>query len=161
MYNLATEEFGKVGTNFYTNVAYKYHFPHERDYNPFYVEPVEEAIIEEAEAEDKEDEDDEDIADDEEDIGIVVANEPASPPDLPDPADLPDATQVALINKLRKGAYEARLKQQESARLGQRKMWGKTWVRMSAQSQAKVSAITEQSTAMDRHLKKSPQTHIW
>jgi uncharacterized protein YlzI (FlbEa/FlbD family) len=50
IYNLATEEFGKVGvgTYFYTNVAYRYPFPHERDYNSFYVEPVREANVAEA-----------------------------------------------------------------------------------------------------------------
>jgi hypothetical protein len=164
MYNLATEEFGEVGTYFYTNVAYKYPFPHERDYNPFYVEPVEEAITEEAEeAEDDEDEDDEDVADGVEDIGVVVENDAVPLPDLP------DATRVALINKLREGAYEARRKQQESARLGQRKMWGKTWVRMSAQSQAKVrenagferACLDLNSLWLWTAIRKSHLTHIF
>jgi hypothetical protein len=48
MYNPATEEFGEVGTYFCTNVAYKYPFPHEREYNPFNVDPLEEASADEA-----------------------------------------------------------------------------------------------------------------
>jgi hypothetical protein len=60
MCKLATEEFGEVGTYFYTNVAFKYLFPHEREYNPFYAEPQQEALTEE------DDEDDDDV---DEDIG--------------------------------------------------------------------------------------------
>jgi hypothetical protein len=33
-------KFGEVGTYFYTNVAYQYPFPHEREYNPYYIEPI-------------------------------------------------------------------------------------------------------------------------
>jgi hypothetical protein len=107
MYNLATEEFGEVGTYFHTNVAYKYPFPHEREYNPFYVEPAEQAIIEEDEDHDENkyfdaDEDNEG----EEEEGQQEA--------VPAP-DLPEATRVALINKLREGAYEARRKRKEAA----------------------------------------------
>jgi hypothetical protein len=40
MYNLATELFGEVGTYFHTNVAYRFPYPHEREYNPYYFEPV-------------------------------------------------------------------------------------------------------------------------
>ena len=45
MYNLATEEFGEVGTYFYTNVPFRFPFSHEREYNPFYVEPVAEVLV--------------------------------------------------------------------------------------------------------------------
>jgi hypothetical protein len=31
MNNLATEEFGEVGTYSFTNIAYKYPFPHQRE----------------------------------------------------------------------------------------------------------------------------------
>jgi hypothetical protein len=40
MYNLATELFGEVGTYFHTNVAYRFPYPHEREYSPYYFEPV-------------------------------------------------------------------------------------------------------------------------
>jgi hypothetical protein len=43
---------------------------------------------------------------------------------------LPAATQIALINKLREGAYEGRRKKQEAALLGLRKMWAKTWTQL-------------------------------
>jgi hypothetical protein len=162
MYNLATEEFGEVGTYFYTNVGYKYH---ERDYNPFYVKPVEETIIEEAEAVDEVDEDDEVIADDVEDIGVVVANEPAPPPDLPDPADLPDATRVALINKLREGAYadsrtaHAWVKVRCGTKPGcecQRNHRPRSESTLVSKRHALTCIV-----AMDRHSKNSPHTHIW
>jgi hypothetical protein len=117
MYKLTTEEFGVVGTYFYTNVAFKYPFPHEREYNPFYAEPQQEALIEE-------DDVDEDISELE-----------AQAEDVPVPF-LPEATQIALINKLRERAYEGRRKKQEAAILGLRVIWAKTWVRMSSQSQS-------------------------
>jgi hypothetical protein len=44
MYNVATERFRGVGTYFYTNVVFKYPFPHERECNLFYVEPAQEPI---------------------------------------------------------------------------------------------------------------------
>jgi hypothetical protein len=126
MYNLATEEYGEVGTYFYTNTAFRYPFPHERDYNLFYIEPEpSEAPIEDDEGEDEED-------NVEEDIGELV-----EPEEVPVPV-LAEATRLALINKLREGAYEGRRKKQEAALLGLRKMWAKTWVRMSPQSQSKV-----------------------
>jgi hypothetical protein len=40
MYNITTDEVGGVGTHFYTNVAYQHPYPHERKYNPIYVEPA-------------------------------------------------------------------------------------------------------------------------
>jgi hypothetical protein len=51
---------------------------------------------------------------------------------------LPEATQIAHINKLREEAYEGRNKKEEAALLGLRKMWAKIWVRMSPQSQSKI-----------------------
>ena len=45
MYNLATEEFGAIGTYFYTNIAFSFPFPHEREYNPFYVEPIVNGVV--------------------------------------------------------------------------------------------------------------------
>jgi hypothetical protein len=63
MYNLATEEFDKVGTYFYTIVAFKCSIPRQREYNPFYIEPAQE--------EDDED-DDENDNDADEDIGELV-----------------------------------------------------------------------------------------
>jgi Zinc knuckle len=160
MYNLATEEFGEVGTYFHTNVAYKYPFPHEREYNPFYVEPVQEAIIEEEEDNDENEyfDADEDNEDEEEE----------QPEAVPAPV-LPEATQVALINKLREGAYEARRKRQEAALLGLRKMWSKTWVRMSPQSQSKVreepgferAYLELDSIKLWTYIRKSHLTHIF
>ena len=96
MYNLATEEF-------YTNIAFSFPFPHEREYNPFYVEPIVEDPILDGDEDDGEDEEDEDI---EEDIGEPV------PVVVPAPA-LPDVTRIALVKKLREGAYEARRKRVE------------------------------------------------
>jgi hypothetical protein len=126
MYNLATEEFGEVGTFFITNVVHRYPIPHEREYNPYFVEPV--AAAPGAEAEDDDDDDDEDEDEEvEEELGEVVA--------MP---ILPEATKLALINKLREGAFEVRRKREEAALLALRKMWSKIWVRMSSQSQSKV-----------------------
>ena len=51
MYNMATELFGEVGAYFYTNVAYRYPFPHEREYNPFFFEPALEGPVEGHDAE--------------------------------------------------------------------------------------------------------------
>ena len=45
---------------------------------------------------------------------------------------LPEATRLALINKVREGALEARRKREEAALLDLRKMWSKIWVRMSS-----------------------------
>lgn len=45
MYTLATSEFGEVGTYFYTNVAFRYPFPHEMEFNPYYVEAVAPAAV--------------------------------------------------------------------------------------------------------------------
>jgi hypothetical protein len=147
MYNLATEEFGEVGTYFYTNVAYKYPFPHEREYNPFYVNPLEEAA-----ADEEGDEEEEDEADVDEDIGVVVEQ----PEAVPVPT-LPEATRLALINKLREGAYEGRRKKQEAALLGLRKMWSKTWVRMSPQSQSKV----REETGFDKACLELDSIKLW
>jgi hypothetical protein len=93
MYNIATEEFGEVGTYFYTNVAHQYPYPHEREYNPFYVEPAAEAGAEDEDAE----EDDDNENDVDEDIGEVVGQPVEAPVPVP---ILPMATQLALINKL-------------------------------------------------------------
>jgi hypothetical protein len=38
---------------------------------------------------------------------------------------------IALVNKLREGAFEARREKQEAASLSLRELWSKTWVRMS------------------------------
>ena len=158
MYNLATEEFGEVGTYFYTNVAFRFPFPHERDYNPFYVEP---AAAEEAPAAAlDDDEDEEDEEDEEEDIGEPVPG--------PEPG-LPLATQLALVKKLREGAYEARRKREEAAHLALRKMWAKTWVRMSPQSQSKVreepgfdaACLNLDSIKLWTYIRKSHLTHIF
>jgi hypothetical protein len=42
----------------YTNFAYQYPYPHEREYNPFYVEPAPAVVQEGATEEDAEDDDD-------------------------------------------------------------------------------------------------------
>ena len=156
MYNLATSEFGEVGTYFYTGVAYRYPYPHERDYNPFYVEAVPAAPV--ADEDDEEEEDDV-----EEDIGVPVVL-----PEVHAPV-LPEATQLALINKLREGAYEGRRRQQEAALLGLKKMWAKTWVRMSSQSQSKVreepgfeqACLDLDSIKLWTYIRKSHLTHIF
>jgi hypothetical protein len=64
------------------------------------------------------DEDDDDV---DEDIGELVIH----PEDVPVPV-LPEATQIALRNKLCEGAYVGRNKKQEAALVGLRKMWAKT-----------------------------------
>jgi hypothetical protein len=165
MYNLATEEFGEVGTYFYTNVAHQYPFPHERKHNPFYVEPIDEDIDEAvADEDDEDDEDDEEEdAEVEEDIGEVVQQEAVPLPDIP------DAARVALINKLCEGAFEARRKRQEAAILGLRKMWSKIWVRMSPESQSKFREypgfkkasldLCGQYSVVDLYSQKSPDSH--
>jgi hypothetical protein len=103
MYNLATEEFGEVGTQyFYTNVGYKYPFSHEREYNPFYVEPLEEAAADEA-VDDEEGDEEEDEADVEEDIGVIVEQPEAVPVPRQLMLRVSRGTRLALINKLRKG----------------------------------------------------------
>jgi Reverse transcriptase (RNA-dependent DNA polymerase)/Zinc knuckle len=155
MYNMATELFGEVGTYFYTNVAYRYPFPHEREYNPFFVEP---ALVGPAEGPEEEGEANENGEENEAD-----AAEPE-----PEPV-LPDETVLALVNKLRLGAYEARRKRQDLAILSLRRMWGKTWARMSIQSQSKVRedpdferAFTElDSIALWTFIRKTHLTHIY
>jgi hypothetical protein len=104
MYNLATELFGEVGTYLHTNSAYRY---------VYYVEPVIVAPVEPAAAVD-EDDDEEDDDDEEEDVGEVVVPPVVLPPLAP-PDALPAATQLAPVNKLREGAYEARRKREEAA----------------------------------------------
>ena len=143
MYKLATEEFSMVGTYFYTNVAFKYPFPQERQYNPFYAEPQQEALIEE------DDEDDDDVDEN-------ISELEAQPEDVPVPF-LPEATQIALINKLRERAYEGRRKKQEAALLGLREMWAKTWVRMSSQSQSKV----REESGLDRACLELGSIKLW
>lgn len=155
MYNLATEEFGEVGTFFITNVAHRYPIPHEREYNPYFVEPVAAAPGAEAEDDDDEEDEDEEV---EEDLGEVVA--------MP---ILPEATRLALINKLREGAFEARRKREEAALLALRKMWSKIWVRMSSQSQSKVreepgferACLALDSIKLWTYIRKSHLTHMY
>ena len=159
MYSLATEEFGEVGTNFYTNVAFQYPFPHEREYNPFYVEPTFEttAVVDEDEGNNEEED-----AEVEEDLGEVVQQEAVPLPDMT------EAARVALIKKLREGAFEARRKRQEAALLGLRKMWSKTWVRMSPESQSKVredpgfkkACLDLDSIKLWTYIRKTHLTHI-
>jgi hypothetical protein len=72
MYNLATELFGQVGTYFQTNVVYRYPYPHEREYNPYYVEPVIVAPMAPAAAAYEDDDEEKDDDDEEEDISEVV-----------------------------------------------------------------------------------------
>ena len=79
MYNMATELFGEVGTYFYTNVAYRYPFPHEREYNPFFFEPALEGPVEGHDAEGEVNEGGEENEADE-----VDAVEPEPMPVLPD-----------------------------------------------------------------------------
>jgi hypothetical protein len=161
MYNLATEEFGEVGTYFYTNVAYKYPLPHEREYNPFYVEPV---------LEDSTGEDEDDVYFDvEEDIGDTEDTAAEDAAEVTPAPNVPEAAMQKLINKLREGAFEARRKQQEAARLGLRKMWPKTWARMSPQSQSKVreepgferACLELDSIKLWTYVRKSHLTHIF
>ena len=159
MYSLATEEFGEVGTYFYTNVAYQYPFPHEREYNPFYVELTDEttAVVDEDAANNEEED-----AEVEEDLGEVVQQEAVPLPDIT------EAARVALIRKLREGAFEARRKRQEAALLGLRKMWPKTWVRMSPESQSKVredpgfkkACLDLDSIKLWTYIRKTHLTHI-
>ena len=159
MYSLATEEFGEVGTYFYTNVAYQYPFPHEREYNPFYVELTDEttAVVDEDAANNEEED-----AEVEEDLGEVVQQEAVPLPDMT------EAARVALIKKLREGAFEARRKRQEAALLGLRKMWSKTWVRMSPESQSKVredpgfkkACLDLDSIKLWTYIRKTHLTHI-
>jgi hypothetical protein len=78
----------------------------------FYIEPAQE------EDDEDNDEDDDDV---DEDIGELVIH----PEDVPVPV-LPEATQIALRNKLCEGAYVGRNKKQEAALVGLRKMWAKT-----------------------------------
>jgi hypothetical protein len=159
MYNLATEKFGEVGTYFYTNVAHL--FPHDREYNPFYFEPIDEAFDEAIADEDDEEDEEEDI-EVEEDIGEVVQQEAVPLPDIP------EAARVALINKLREGAFEARRKRQEAAILRLRKMWSKTWLRMSPESQTKVredpgfkkACFHLDSVKLWTHIRKTHLTHV-
>jgi hypothetical protein len=87
MYNVATERFREVGTYFYTNVAFKYPFPHERECNLFYVEPAQEPI----------EGDDEEDGDVDEDISEVVTQPEAVPVPV-----LHRATQVALMCRVPK-----------------------------------------------------------
>ena len=168
MYNLATELFGEVGTYFQTNVAYRYPYPHEREYNPYYVEPVIVAPVAPAAAVDEDDDEEEDDDDEEEDIGEVV-DPPVVLPPLAPPDALPVATQLALVNKLREGAYEARRKREEAATLALKRMWAKTWVRMSTQSQSKVreypgferASLNLDSIALWTFIRKSHLTHMY
>jgi hypothetical protein len=48
------------------------------------------------------------------------------PPPLAPPDALPAATKLALVNKLREGAFEARRKREEAATLALSRMWAKT-----------------------------------
>jgi hypothetical protein len=97
MDNLDTEKYGEVGAYFYTKVAFKYLFPDEREYGPFHFEPAQEAPSEgDGEENDEDNYEEDDDADKDVDV-FVVKSEAVSVPVLP------EATQVALINKLREG----------------------------------------------------------
>jgi hypothetical protein len=67
-----------------------------------------------AAAVDEDDDEEEDNDNEEEDIGEVVVLQMVLPPLAP-PDALPAATQLALVNKLREGAYEARRPSVENA----------------------------------------------
>jgi hypothetical protein len=73
------------------------------------------------------------------------------------------------VNKLREGAYEARRKREEAATLALKRMWAKTWVRMSTQFQSKVreypdferASLDLDSIALWNFIRKSHLTHIY
>jgi hypothetical protein len=121
-----------------------------------------------AAAVDEDDDEEEDDDDEEKDIGEVVdppvVLPPLTPPDAP-----PVATQLALVNKLREGAYKARRKREEAATLALKRMLVKTWVTMSTQSQPKVreypgferSSLNLDSIALWNFIRKSHLTHIY
>jgi hypothetical protein len=71
MYTLLTTKYGATGSFLMTDVAYVNPMPHERDYNPFYVEPIDL---------DEEDSDDDDDDDDEEEAAAEVGAAPQPQP---------------------------------------------------------------------------------
>ena len=177
MYTLATTEFGEVGTYFYTNVPFKYPYPHERDYNPYYVEIVPQpgveppapaavaagqpqaAAVAVAEADDI-DEEEADVAEvEEEEVGPALAPPPV----------LEDEIRNALISKLRGDAFVARRKREEASHTALRKLWGMTWSRMSAQSQSKVreepgferACLELNAIRLWTYIRRSHLTHIY
>jgi hypothetical protein len=92
MYTLLTTKYGSTGSFLMTNVAYVNPMPHERDYNPFYVEPPVPGDEEEI---------DDDEADDDEEEAEVGEDEAPQPEPLITPA---------LLAKLMEGAYDSRRK---------------------------------------------------
>jgi hypothetical protein len=81
-----------------TDVAYVNPMPHERDYNPFYVEPID---LDEEDSDDDDDDDEEEAA---AEVGAAPQPQPA-----PAPAPVPLITS-ALLAKLMEGAYDSRRK---------------------------------------------------
>jgi hypothetical protein len=92
MYTLLTTKYGSTGSFLMTNVAYVNPMPHERDYNPFYVEPP---------VPGEEEEIDDDEADDDEEEAEVGEDEAPQPEPLITPV---------LLAKLMEGAYDSRRK---------------------------------------------------
>jgi hypothetical protein len=175
MYTLATTEFGEVGTYFYTNVPFKYPYPHERDYNPYYVEIVAQPGVEPPAAAvaagqpqaaavaavDDIDEEEVEIAEEveEEEVGPVLAPPPV----------LEDEVRNALISKLRGDVFVARRKREEASHMALRKLWGMTWSRMSPQSQSKVredpgferACLELNAIRLRTYIRRSHLTHIY
>ena len=96
MYGILTTKYGATGSFLMTNVAYVNPMPHERDYNPYYVEPTEQGNS-----------DDGYYTDDEEE-GAAEADAPGTPApaaQAPEPLITP-----ALLAKLMEGAFDSRRK---------------------------------------------------
>ena len=77
MYTLLTTKYGSTGSFLMTDVAYVNPLPHERDYNPFYVEPVEGPDEDDEDLDEDDDEEDEAVA-----APVVAAPEPQITPAL-------------------------------------------------------------------------------
>jgi hypothetical protein len=168
MYTLATTEFGEVGTYFYTNVPFKYPYPHERDYNPYNVEIVAQPGVEppaaavaagqpQAAAVAAVD----DIDEEEAEIAEVVEEEEVGPVLAPPP--------VLEDEVLRGDAFVARRKREEASHMALRKPWGMTWSRMSPKSQSKVreepgferACLDLNASRLWTYIRRSHLTHIY
>lgn len=150
MYTLLTTKYGSTGSFLMTDVAYVNPLPHERDYNPFYVEPAEGPDEDDEDLDEDDDEEDEAVA-----APVVAAPEPQITP--------------ALLAKLQEGAYDSRRKLILQQRLDLKTSFSFLIGYLSPESLAKLKEEPdwdETYLALDtiklwRYIRRSHLTHIY
>ena len=164
MYGLLTAKYGSTGSFLMTNVAYVNPLPHERDYNPFYVEPRVE--------DDEEEEEDEEFYDVEAEAEIPAAEAAAAAEVVAPPVIGPlvaNPISDVLLEKLKEGAYDSRRKLMLQQRLDLKTSFSLLTGYISPESMAKLKEepdwertyLTLDTIKLWRFIRRSHLTHVY